>query len=309
VNSSESDESAAAVEVADHLLRFSRAFYEAFRIRHNRLRFWRMLFLLLKKEKEDGEGRIRDSFTNEEIQQVLGWKRPPEDPDRWRRQLIKQFGDDRDFFLKEDGTEPGTRDPALGVHRTRGRPPRTKIFRLSAHFETAAKAYVRGTASLVQRMPILNSELDRILDERGSDIFRKEIAVIGTHYFPPYGLLMDELVISVNAPRLAEAVKDRAPYWTIMLVAWRQHNQNPRRSFNRPEFETEVRAALRSVDKKEVQECFSFLIESKILELDQASADQGYLLNEKCMPALKRYTTTLKDAREHLSSLLVAELA
>jgi hypothetical protein len=304
VNTGANEDGAATAELADHLLRFSRAFYEAFKLTHNRLRFWRLLFLIM--EKQDGEGRFKDDFTVDEIQAALGWSRPPDDPDRWRRQLIKQFGDARGDFAEKVGTEPAARDPAL-VHHTRGRPPQTKIFRLSSHFESAAKAYVKGTATLVQRMSIPASKLDESLEKKGLDIFRKEMAVIGQHYYPAYITLMDEMIVAVECPKLAEAFKDHAPYWTIVLVAWRQHHQDPKKSLNRGEFDTDARFALRKVDRKELGACFAFLIESKILEPDRSSIDGGYLLNKLCMPPLERYAVGLKDARKHLTSMLEAE--
>jgi hypothetical protein len=305
VNTGVTEEGTATAELADHLLRFSRAFYEAFRLTHNRLRFWRLLFLILEKQERDG--LVKDSFTIEEMQAVLGWSRPPEDPDRWRRQLIKQFADARGRYLELVEKEPAPpRSPGL-VHQSRGRPPQTRIFKLSAHFESAAKAYVKGTAALVQKMPIPVPSLDKTLEKNGAAIFQKEMDIISQHYYSAYTRLMDELIVAVDYPKLAEAFKDHAPYWTILLVAWKQHNQDPKKSFNRSEFETDVRFALRKVDKKEVNVCFAFMIESKILEPDPESIDGGYLLSKKCMPALGRYAVALKDARKHLASMLNAE--
>ena len=102
MNSLGGAESANEAEIADHLLRFSRAFYDGFRVRNNRLRFWRMLFLILDKE---AHGPIKDSSTAEEINSILRWSRPPEELARWRRQLVKQFADDRASFLEVIGED------------------------------------------------------------------------------------------------------------------------------------------------------------------------------------------------------------
>ena len=44
-------------------------------------------------------------------------------------------------------------------------------------------------------MPISSDDLDRILEKRGSAIFRKAIAIVGQHYFPAYAKVMDELML------------------------------------------------------------------------------------------------------------------
>jgi hypothetical protein len=298
----------AAAEVTGHLLRFSRAFYEAFRIRRNRVRFWRLLLLLLEKENAAQEGKIEDAFSLDEVQGVLGWSRPPDNLDQWRRQLITQFADSRGPFLIKIGTRPQPRDTTAVVHRARGRPPQIGIFKLSPHFEEAAKEYVRGTVKIVLGVAVPHLKLDRVLEARGSALFRKAMSVIGQYYFAPYKMLMDDLAAAVGPPAAAETFKDHAPYWTITLVAWKQYNESPKSPFDFHEFLTEVRHALRSVDENEVKDCFSYLGKVKILVPDANSNEGRFVLNEQCVPALKKYTAAINAARDQLKNLFTSEL-
>jgi hypothetical protein len=310
LSSVEGGESAVAAEIADHLLRFSRAFYDSFRVRTNRLRFWRMLFLILEKERA-GDGEIRDDFSIQEIRSILALDRPEEHRDRWRRQLIKQFRNHSGPFLEEvrEETAPAESPP---IHKKRGRPvqAKTKIFKLSPHFEAGGRMYVRSTVATVLGMAVPESDLEGNLEKRGPVIFRKMMGIIGGHYFPAYSRVMDELVaIADNNAKLASAIKEYPSYWTIMLLAWQQRNRNPEKSLTRREFKLDVGHALRNVDKTEVLESLSSLIESEILVPDPTSNEGGYVLNIECMPALGRYAAILQAARTELISLLAAEIS
>jgi len=281
-----------------------------------------MLFLMLDKEKA-GNGAINAMFSREEIQAILGGSQPPEDVGRWRKQLVEQFKDDRGQFLEEPEEEPTVAELSsekksavaelsselFSTHRKRGRPPVTKkMLKFSSHFEAAAKLYVRGTVTSVEPLSIPHADLESVLEKKGGDIFRKEVDLLGRYYFPAYAKLMDDLTsVASNPPRLARDIKEYAPYWSIVLIAWRQYSQDRGKSLNRAEFEMDVRHALRSVDKSEIYLCFSSLVESNILVPGPKSYDAGYILNQECLPALGRYALALKEAREHLASLLHAE--
>jgi hypothetical protein len=159
-------------------------------------------------------------------------------------------------------------------------------------------------------MAMPESDLESNLQKRGPVIFRKMMGVIGGRYFPAYSQVMDELVvIADNNAKLANAIKEYPSYWTIMLLAWQQHNRNPEKSLNRREFKLDVGHALRNVDKTEVLESLSSLIDSKILVPDPTSNEGGYILNPECMPALDRYAAVLQTARAELISLLAAEIS
>jgi hypothetical protein len=119
---------------------------------------------------------------------------------------------------------------------------------------------------------------------------------------------MDDLAAAVGPPASSETFSEHAPYWTIVLVAWKQHKHNPQRPFDEGEFGAEVRYALRSVDNKELKECFWALIDARVLELDTGSDERRYVLSKECIPALERYTAAIKNAHAHLNNFLNAEL-
>ncbi len=300
---------AAVQELFDHVLRFSRAFYDAFEVSYNKVRFWRFLFLVLEKEREDESGLIKDDFSPEEIRRILGptWTAP--DIRQWRRDLVKQFSDSGGLFLDETGKEDAKQEREDLPHLRRGRPPQTKLFKLSAHFNLAATTYAKSVIIFVMRFPISHIDVDHILKEKGPDVFRQIMVVLETHYYKAWKTLLNNLASVSAAPRAAaKEFNEHAPYWAITVIAWKQYRVDPSSAFDEDDFFTEVQHVLRSVAKEELKRCLSFMTKRKVFVIDESSGGLRYALADACLPHLERYATELQNAREHLNTLLTEQL-
>ena len=299
------------VEELEHVGRFSRSYFNAFKVHRERMRFWKTMILVLDKEQQHPKGRIKGNFSSEDIEFVSG--EAPDDLPRARKEIVERFSDaNGEPFLEEleAEREQETPEQATGVgHAKRGRRGLIKVYRLSAAFEAAGAEYARGVITHVFRLPAPHSDIDRLLTERGSRVFRQVLELLSAHYFVPWTEWIAQTDALLKQPHLFEKeYKRHSPYWAMTVAAWKQHLLDPHRHLDADEFYTETRNALRKVDTGEIERCLRLMTSARIVIAKPETDPVRYALNEVCHGPLREYTTKLRTARGKMTVFLSNEL-
>lgn len=323
---------AALAEGVDHVLKFSRCFFEAFGVKRDRVRYWRLLGLMLRKEREDPEGKVRRDFSKEDIEFVLGTTADASNVPHWRREFVRIFRGPAGAFLEEvkQGPEEVKEAPSesaaggqagataadavvkiktIAGHQRKGRPVITKAYRLSRAFDNAAAVYVTGVVREAMALRVAASRLDQVLRDYGTALFKEVLQFIGNRYYPPWLAFLDAAALRLGASSsFKDEFTDHAAYWAITLSCWKQYLINPDWPYSESDLETEVEHALRYVQSDEIERCLPIMVQEKVLIPVENSAPVRYRLNEKCFDLLRRYSADILDAREGLDRLLRSHL-
>jgi hypothetical protein len=285
------------VDEIDRVLKFSRAYFEAFEVETDRIRYWKFLILVLRKELA---GTIRDNFSESELKDVLGETSSP--PQHWKRELVRRFANSSGRFLEPIGKE---RAPSnVAGHQRKGRPPTVKLYRLSKHYDAAAVVYVRE--ALKEALKIRLPEA-KVMEDHGPTLFKQIMLFLVDRYWPPWVLFVKQAAQTIGASKLLEPeFTKHAPYWAITLVVWKKYLDDPRKMNNAEDLFTDVRHTLRRLEVTELGTCLNFAVGEEFLtkQEDEGSGSVHYCLNPLCIDALRQYTITIAAARKELTELV-----
>ena len=296
----------AVVTEVRHCLVFSHAFFDAFRAKGNRIRFWKFLVLVLNKTGQTKV--IDDDFSWAELEAIVGEKITQ--TTYWRKGLVRKFKNNkRGPFLKRKKQTRSKSKKKQTLHQSSGRKRDITSFELSNNFDAACGTYLGVLANDPMGLGLTGSRLDGFLKQNNVEQFRKVVAFVQERYWPAWDTFLNEIgAAKANIDAFLKEMNKSATYWVTVLIAWERFETAPNEPYNQVGFYREVLAAQREIGGREVARCLRFLVQEGIfIERSRASEKPSFIFNEKHATPMRRYIATISAASEDFRRTFGAE--
>jgi hypothetical protein len=228
-----------------HILAYSKARFEAFKIAGDRVEQWRFLAILLRHEKglrvsvdelrkdKDFKKLIDDTGLNTHVY-VL-------------KNLVARFRNENDRFLNAEKSRK-----------------KNRVLSFTAEFTKAAKRYVELLCAMSgEQLPNLD---DEEIDQSAFVACLKEVIGFQEQRFWPSWLRFIKKIASgriaadYSSDDVFDEMRRHAPYWPLLLTAWRHHLGDEEASVSAAGLYWSVYDNMKSsIDPHEIEHCISFL--------------------------------------------------
>lgn len=286
------------VEEVRHSLAFSHAFFDAFKAKKDRVRFWRFLVLVLKRTAKTPT--MDNDFSWAEIEEIVGERITQ--TTYWRKELIRKFKNNKGQFLKRKKFSQPTSKRSNIAHSALGRRKDIKYYELTDNFGAACGTYLEVLARDPMGLGIRGAQLDEFLNDRNKK-FREIVDFIGKRYWPSWDTFLNEIAgARPNKEAFLKEIKKVATYWTMLLIVWEQFETKPNEAHNQMGLYREVLAGQREIGLREVTRCINFLARERVLIEKREKANKPtYSFNDKHEKAMRTYIAAVSNAREDLN--------
>jgi hypothetical protein len=282
------------------LLAMTKTFSDAFDIRYERVRNWRLVGLLM--EISNGDHVVPYKF-REAIQELV------KDEGgsihalyQWQYRYAYEFKNPAGWFLEElphqkppAPPQPARKQKKKNERRTRR--PNIKAYRLNELFRDCEHAYVS------RFLELFSDDLGDVFaigkdDPRLREVFKLIVKFQRTHYLPLWRQVSSE--IRELASGLGYDTTGltswgwKAPLWVLVLACWQEKLKDPKKWFQASDVNRYAVQAL--ADGNLVDECLDMLSDEKgckFLIRKKVGFEQVFIFNKKYDAALINYSRPL----------------
>lgn len=268
--------------------RFSKIFFDAFKIEEERANQWRFLALLLQKEKnlriilddlDQKNNRIFWDFLND-----VGGRTPM----YTFKKLVSGFNTESAALMQ------------LEVGKKKGR-----ALLLTKEFVKAATTYIQLFITLIAdgKLAFDANDPTAVMQH-----FKALIRIQFDEYYPLWAGFINavsnkKVATAFSAEKVRDKLTSLAPSWAILMTAWQYHLGAPKR-LNRSGIYSAVFHTMEGADIEEIEECLSFLSKQegpRLLLPKKIDGKDWFLPNTEIYESeFESYTQALKNFKTQL---------
>jgi hypothetical protein len=304
---------------AAFLLSLTHNFSRSFSIKHERVRNWRLLGIVMSLEND---GLIEAPKLRKLIKPLIPSKRSDDTLHPWLDHFVREFSNDQGHFLDRlrtsDLSDASSAMPKRKQTSQTNRRPRaenTKKFKLSTNFYECARAY---TVGLTEEHTEFAEFRNTVITDKVARRVVKELFQFQTRdYWPLFQSLVADIADGARKQgRDASGINSdefRLLHWAVILVSWSLASSKPHKQFDKFDLNLKVNQSMIVVNPDELGEAIDFLSTTGGSEILTASKDgrRGfrYSLNVEFQDIVEKYLRTTSQIRPRWRTSMRAALS
>jgi hypothetical protein len=295
-SSAEADQLIAEV---NHVLSFSQIYLDAFKIKGNRIRLWRLLCILV--DSTDEQLKVVNLREDERVLQLLGNPSPYKAPYQFKKLISALKNDQGNFY-------------SLVVRGQK----KDRAYVLNKNFDDSVIQYLRAfTREIIPAAGVL----EHIDATQAREFFKIILNCIRVDHWNAWQDALRQIVSKTkleDPDKWIHDVSQNSSYWVILLTAWKKHLGEHKILIDVDGYEREIFARIgkpksrlekpkSGVPKRKLGEVETILEDlsredARILIKGISEIGEVYRLNVDMEPALASYCETLMKVRTKLAS-------
>jgi hypothetical protein len=289
VTSHSRENSGKLIAEVNYVLRFSKIYFDAFKILHDRVIQWKLLCIILNSSEE--ELKVIKFRADKRVLKLL----PLEGPVQYNteylfQRLMKGFKNERGSFLD--------------IRAPEGKPVRGKerAYFLNDNFNEAAAQYITMFTSGMIPSDLILKTLEK---EVTLQVFKSIMDFIRIDHWNTWIESLKQIAAKTNqaAPKAwIERVSDNSTYWVVLLSAWKKCLGDRDTLINSAGYTREVYNVIGEPEPNDVTETISDLQRDGVLRREKQDNEWIFPLSSEFVSIFEDYTVELARLRTGLLS-------